>query len=57
VMLPGVMLWIVFRHQIRNIGPVIDVVSEVISTENNSNLTAPFMIEEFKAAIFFYEIR
>lgn len=45
------------QAQNNDIQPVIDVIHESISFEDNTFLTTPFVIDEFKEAIFFYEAR
>ena len=41
-----------FQAQNSDVAPVINVIAESISGEDNLKLTSPFMIEEFKEAIF-----
>ena len=41
-----------FQAQNSDIQPVIDVIHESISLEDNTLLTSPFVIDEFKEAIF-----
>jgi len=43
---------VLFQAQNSNIQPVIDVIHESISLEDNTLLTAPFVIDEFKEAFF-----